>query len=232
VEHLREAHGVTVVDAPDMAEQNDEVTVGDEVTIQGLVVEKASDDGKLRIRYAASGSDQFHMWFDPSHVQRRPEAKAGSTITLPLSVNEDTEITCLYCRRPAPCEYALTIRRPGETALAGLHAMCLAPFREMNPKSEQQSGDKCPDCGERDCNGAPRFKGLTAEERMVKRQSEPYLRMYKAELIYLQETGWASSGPESWSNVDLNRHNITQGHAVNVQKQHDRITIRNQKVKP
>lgn len=63
--------------------------------------------------------------------QRTSEAQ---TITLPLAPNEDTEITCLYCRADRPCEYGLTMHRQGETSFVGLHASCLAPFRAMNPR--------------------------------------------------------------------------------------------------
>jgi len=87
------------------------------------------------------------------------------------------------------------------------------------------SPEKCPECGEGDCNGAPRFKGLTPEERMRKRQLEPYFRMREAELVYLRETGWEEDSPESWSNEELQREGLYQGHAVNVQKQYDRITL-------
>jgi hypothetical protein len=72
---------------------------------------------------------------------------------------------------------------------------------------------------------SPSFKGLTLEERMVKRQLEPYLRMREAELVYLRETGWEEVHPESWSNETLGREGLRQGHAVNVQKQWDRVTM-------
>jgi hypothetical protein len=56
---------------------------------------------------------------------------------------------------------------------------------------------------------------------------EAYVKMLEAELAYLLENGWVlndnGSGNRSWSNEELERSDLTQGHAVNVQKQFDRI---------
>jgi|GEM_PF-4754400 len=71
--------------------------------------------------------------------QRPADAQPPLTITVPVSANEDTEITCLFCRRAKPCEYAIKLHRPGETALVGLHATCLEPFRALNPRRNEAS---------------------------------------------------------------------------------------------
>ena len=50
----------------------------------------------------------------------------------------------------------------------------------------------------------------------------PYQKLKEAELVYLRATGWVEHAPESWSHEGRGRRNISQGHAVNVQKQFDR----------
>lgn len=82
------------------------------------------------------------MDHEPEPEQRvSTEDQPPLTITVPVSANEDTEITCLFCRRERPCEYAIKLHRPGETALVGIHDECLDPFRKMNPRPERASAE-------------------------------------------------------------------------------------------
>ncbi len=52
---------------------------------------------------------------------------------------------------------------------------------------------------------------------------QAYEAMHAAELAYLQANGWFKHDVhDSWQNGTLERFDVTQGHAVNIQKQHDR----------
>jgi hypothetical protein len=53
-------------------------------------------------------------------------------LTFLLEPNDDTEITCIFCRRDQRCEYAFTVRRDGERALVGIHEKCLDRARQRN----------------------------------------------------------------------------------------------------
>lgn len=48
---------------------------------------------------------------------------------------------------------------------------------EREQRKPEDNPEPCPDCGERDCGGAPRFKGTTLEERMAMRQRETEIRI-------------------------------------------------------
>lgn len=43
-----------------------------------------------------------------------------------------------------------------------------------------------------------------------------------AEQLYLRANGWRQVGADAWTCEYRERYGITQGHAVNAQKQHDR----------
>lgn len=45
------------------------------------------------------------------------------------------------------------------------------------------------------------------------------------ERVYLNENGWVQNpdGSDSWENEDLDRYGVSFGHAVNIQKQYDRL---------
>lgn len=49
--------------------------------------------------------------------------------------------------------------------------------------------------------------------------------MRAAELEYLRANNWVEHGPENWSHEALGRSHVAQGHAVNIQKQHDRMAL-------
>jgi hypothetical protein len=53
-----------------------------------------------------------------------------------------------------------------------------------------------------------------------------YENMCRAEREYLLDNGWTENGPDDWSKDDESRRqNLIQGHAVNVQKQRDRMYL-------
>ena len=49
------------------------------------------------------------------------------------------------------------------------------------------------------------------------------LLVYEAH--YLQANGWKRGNDDSWSNETIGRSGLTHGHAVNVQKQRDRMSV-------
>jgi len=53
-----------------------------------------------------------------------------------------------------------------------------------------------------------------------------YKKMSDAEREYLQENGWSEGSEGRWTKKDANRFDLHQGHAVNCQKQYDRIFAR------
>jgi hypothetical protein len=53
-----------------------------------------------------------------------------------------------------------------------------------------------------------------------------YTTLLTQEVDYLTVNGWTSCGPEKWSNEVLGRDGLVHGHAVNVQKQRDRMSLR------
>lgn len=59
--------------------------VGTRVLIPGEVVEVDGQDGSLRVRYAAMGSDVYHVWFRPEHVRPAPAAPPPSAAPAPAS---------------------------------------------------------------------------------------------------------------------------------------------------
>jgi hypothetical protein len=53
---------------------------------------------------------------------------------------------------------------------------------------------------------------------------EAYDAMRAAEDVYLRANGWApeEGAPGFWVNTTYRTYGVVQGHAVNIQKQHDR----------
>ncbi len=53
-----------------------------------------------------------------------------------------------------------------------------------------------------------------------------YEALLAHEVTYLESNGWKRNPdkPDSWSNEVLDRHDLVHGHAVNVQKQRDRMS--------
>lgn len=56
---------------------------------------------------------------------------------------------------------------------------------------------------------------------------EAYEDLQLTERDYLRENGWIKdSSTDRWSNAEFDRYDLVQGHAVNTQKQFDRICMR------
>jgi hypothetical protein len=53
--------------------------------------------------------------------------------------------------------------------------------------------------------------------------SEAYADLIDHEIVYLRANGW-DFVEQKWTNEGLHRHGIEHGHAVNIQKQRDRIS--------
>ncbi len=62
-------------------------------------------------------------------------------------------------------------------------------------------------------------------------QSDAYLFIVNAEKVYLEANGWVAKNPESWSHKGHERYHLVQGHAVNVQKQWDRMHVLAEKIR-
>lgn len=45
------------------------------------------------------------------------------SITLPVTVNDDATLTCLYCWREN-CEWSVMLKGDGRTIVSGLHERC------------------------------------------------------------------------------------------------------------
>jgi hypothetical protein len=60
---------------------------------------------------------------------------------------------------------------------------------------------------------------------------DAYDTMSEAERVYLLANGWVKSGiyEDDWSSETHGRKGLTQGHAVNVQKQSDRAGLPSQR---
>lgn len=55
--------------------------------------------------------------------------------------------------------------------------------------------------------------------------AEAYAVISAAERAYLEANGWGEAFPDKWEHDGFDRYGISQGHAVNVQKQFDRIFL-------
>jgi hypothetical protein len=64
------------------------------------------------------------------------------TIRFPVEPNEDPELTCMVCKRKAPCELAIHIRYPGFHQWWGIHLMCAEEMEEAAKKIIRESEDK------------------------------------------------------------------------------------------
>lgn len=73
-----------------------------------------------------------------TYQQRGRESSSPEWISLPLGPNEDTQITCIFCRWEQPCEFALLVKRSGERALVGIHARCVDPLRKRNVEGRRK----------------------------------------------------------------------------------------------
>jgi hypothetical protein len=53
---------------------------------------------------------------------------------------------------------------------------------------------------------------------------EAFEEMKRAEVVYLRANGWFQHEDlgDCWENEEFDRYGVTQGHAVNIQKQFDR----------
>lgn len=54
---------------------------------------------------------------------------------------------------------------------------------------------------------------------------EAYQKLFLAENTYLLENDWYQTGKDHWSHDEHERKDVHQGHAVNIQKQYDRIYL-------
>lgn len=180
---------------------------------------EASLDAKARtVRQAEVDGKPYVCGCDYETIVRRGEDRVDAqneaspeTIELPLYPNEDTEITCIYCRRELRCEYGLVIKRDDERAFVGLHASCLDRLRDRNPRRESP---KHPVTGE---DYEAIFRQVRDEkDRLRKKNHELHERAQRAEVerdalrkVAEAASAWRrtrGSTLETWTNDPEGRH--------------------------
>lgn len=72
--------------------------------------------------------------------------KAVAALIFDLALNDDAEITCIYCRDArtvdagrVPCEFGIRFRDSRSTLWAGIHATCLDVFRGRSGARAEES---------------------------------------------------------------------------------------------
>lgn len=62
-----------------------------------------------------------------------------TSITLPLKLNSDEELTCFVCKAKRVCELCIEVSFPGCKLWYGIHAECI-PLAERKPGDPMRGG--------------------------------------------------------------------------------------------
>jgi len=105
-------------------------------------------------------------------------------------------------------------------------ANCEHSRKDHDEEAEGDFGGTCWALVDPDNNGACGCYTFKSKRKEVFNKAA-YDTMVAAELVYIVANGWEQdeSKKDSWFNEMLGRYDVTQGHAVNIQKQRDRYTI-------